>query len=367
MLKPGFSQPLVFTPGPSMMADRIAKIGSQPLPYHRTEGFAEMTLALLTGLKAIFQTTGEAVIFTASGTAAMEAVVQNFLDFDHRCLIINGGTFGQRWGDLCRSYQVPFDEIVVPAGEDLPIEKLKDTLASQKYSTLFLTAHETATGQLFPTKKIGKLSREHGLLFVVDAISTICCDEFLMDEWQVDVAILSSQKGLALPPGLSFLALNERAKQRLQKIKSPGIYFQIENYLENQQRGQMPYTPAIGLFLMLSERFKQIQELGFSKVIQSHHERAAFFRGLIKELPFELLPQTPSNALTALKTPPNIDAHELVCTLSTNYNIFVAPNAGDLRHRVFRVSHMGEQTEKQIRFLQTALKESLKNFKKETL
>ena len=132
----------------------------------------------------------------------MEATVLNFLDTSDRALIVNGGTFGQRWCDLCDTHSIAYDEIVVPIGTDLDLSDLAGQLSDNRYSALLINAHETSIGHLYDIEAIGQLAHRHDVFFIVDAISSICADQFAMDRWHVDVAILSSQKALALPPGL---------------------------------------------------------------------------------------------------------------------------------------------------------------------
>ncbi len=227
---------------------------------------------------------------------------------------------------------------------------------------MLINAHETSTGLIYDTKAIGKLTQKYGVFFVVDAISTICADIFMMDEWHVDVSLLSTQKALALPPGLSFLALNKKAKLRLETKTCHSYYFDIKVYLANQSRGQMPFTPVIGHFMMLQERLKDIKLHGIDFFVSRHSKLAEFFRKGLQGLPLSFLPNSPSNALTAISCPEDIDAFDLVKRLAAGFNCFVAPNGGDLKHRVFRVSHLGEQNKTDIDFLINALKDTLNNF-----
>jgi aspartate aminotransferase-like enzyme len=215
---------------------------------------------------------------------------------------------------------------------------------------------------IYDTKAIGELTQKYGVFFVVDAISTICADIFMMDKWHVDVSLLSSQKALALPPGLSFLALNKKAKLKLETKTCQSYYFDIKVYLANQSRGQMPFTPVIGHFMMLQERLKDIKLHGIDFFVSRHSKLAEFFRKGLQGLPLSFLPNSPSNALTAISCPEDIDAFDLVKRLAAGFNCFVAPNGGDLKHRVFRVSHLGEQNKTDIDFLINALKDTLNNF-----
>ena len=218
------------------MSTRTLAIGALQLPYNRTEQFSQITFEIIKDLKYLFGTQGDVVIFSASGTGAMEAVIFNFLDQSDKVLIVNGGVFGQRWVDLCIQHKIPFEQIILDPGQPISLEALDYRLSSQEYSTLLINAHETSTGLIYDTKAIGKLTQKYGVFFVVDAISTICADIFMMDEWHVDVSLLSTQKALALPPGLSFLALNKKAKLRLETKTCQSYYFDIKVYLANQSR-----------------------------------------------------------------------------------------------------------------------------------
>ena len=280
----------LFTPGPVSIEEHIRAIGENQPPYNRTEEFSEFTHELLDGLKYVFQTEGSVTLLTGSGTSAMEASVLNFLDARDKALVINGGTFGQRWCDLCDVHSISYDEIKVPLGADVDLSQLSDLLLDNQYTALLVNAHETSTGHLFDIQAIGRIARRHRVLFIVDAISTICADQFSMDDWYVDVAILSSHKALALPPGLSFVAMNERATARLVKGPPKSLYFNLNDYLANQQRGQLPYTPAIGLMVQLHQRLKDIRQETLPALVLRHEQRAESFRHAIKDLAFEVLP-----------------------------------------------------------------------------
>jgi len=288
----------------------------------------------------------------------MEASVVNFAVDRSKVLIINGGTFGQRWVDLCTVYSVEFHEIRLEPGQVLAVDELEKILEEGHFSALFATAHETSTGFLLDVQRIGELTRRHKVLFVVDGISSILADQFLMDEWGVDVAVLSSQKALALPPGLSFVAVGNSSLEKLEASKCRSLYFDLGNYLKNQQRGQLPYTPAIGLMSQLHERLRNIKEQTLPHLVLQHKQRAEFFREGLRSLPLQMVAGRNSNAMTALMSD-KFDALEIVSELSRKYQMVVAPNTGMLQHKVFRVAHMGAQTFDDLSDLLSALKECL--------
>ncbi|MFP6583701.1 MAG: aminotransferase class V-fold PLP-dependent enzyme, partial [Candidatus Hydrogenedentota bacterium] len=302
------------------------------------------------------QTDGEVALLTGSGTLAMEAAVLNFLTPHDKVLIVNGGTFGQRWCDLCRVHSIPFREIKLDAGADLDLDQLKNILSEEDFSAFLINAHETSTGQLYDIEAIGHIVRDASLLYMVDAISTICADPFQMDDWNVDVTILSSQKALALPPGLSFVAMSTNAIARLTESNPKTLYMNLRDYLRNQERGQLPYTPAIGLLLQLHQRLLDIQQSSLSEIVSQHHQRALDFRRSIIDLPLSILPDRQSNAMTALLCD-DMDAQRVVRDLRTNHAIEVAPSGGALQHKLIRISHMGNQNTSDINFIAASLAE----------
>ena len=345
----------LFTPGPVPVEKHLLAIGERQPPYNRTEEFSQFTYELLGGLNYVFQTSGSVVLLTGSGTAAMEASVLCFLGAADNVLIINGGTFGQRWCDLCDVHTIAYDEYAVPAGEDIDLVQLEGLLCDHRYTALLVNAHETSSGHLYDIKAIGQITRAHGVFFMVDAISTICADSFFMDDWHVDVAILSSQKALALPPGLSFVAMNPKAKARLTGRKPVSMYFDLKAYLSNQRRGQLPFTPAISLMLQLHQRLLDIRSQTLSALVRTHRKRAESFRLSIEGLPLSLFPARSSNAMTTLVCHgPN--AFETVEALRARFNIVVAPTNEKLGLNAFRISHMGAQEDGDITSLIEALK-----------
>lgn len=345
----------LFTPGPVSIEKYILAKGAEQPPYNRTPEFSQFTHEILEGLGSVFATSGPVALLTGSGTAAMEAAVLSFLDTSDKVLVVNGGTFGQRWCDLCRIHAIPYEELKLNAGKDVDLKRLSQILSSEKFTALLINAHETSTGQLYDIEAIGRITLKFDLLYIVDAISTICADPFDMDDWHVDVTILSSQKALALPPGLSFIAISERARSRMSEITPKSLYFNLQDYLDNQQRGQLPYTPAIGILMQLHQRLADIKTRTLPEVINEHKQRACYFRENIADLGFSTLPARQSNAVTTLLCERH-DAFKIVSSLRDLYDIEAAPSGGDLKHKIFRISHMGAQKKTDADALIAALK-----------
>jgi aspartate aminotransferase-like enzyme len=350
---------LMFVPGPVEIPAAIRAAGSRRLPYMRTAAFSRLHLDVVAGLNRIIRHEGETALLTASGTGAMEAAVASLFRQGERVVVVNGGGFGERWVQIAKVHGLEVREIRLEPGRGLDPALLKEALAPGAAGVL-LNAHETTTGQLFDVRGIGALVRDTAALFVVDAISSICCDEYAMDDWGVDATVFSSQKGLALPPGMSFVALSGRGAAACRQGPRRSYYFHLADYLENGRRGQAPFTIAVGIMLQLEARLAEIADLGVEGLVAEHRQRACHFRSLVRDLPVSLLAENPSNALSALRLsrPPD-DAFAVVQRLEREHRLYVAPNPEPLRSRVFRVGHMGAQSLADLDTLAAALRQVL--------
>lgn len=343
----------IFTPGPVRIPQYILEIGTIQPPYFRTDEFSALVLEcerLLLGLAAA--PSGSRVVFlTASGTGAMEASVANLLSSGDRAIVVNGGGFGQRFADLCRQYGVTTSEYI-PDGDNLG-----DTICLNAYSpadALLVNAHETTTGVLYNLTALGKFCRAHGLLYIVDAISMFMTDELDMFAQAIDALIISSHKGLALPPGMSMVILSPRAQGRLRTCGVP-LYFNFADYLRDGDRGQTPYTPAVTVMFQLQARLRKVAAVGIATEIARAERMATYFRAAAAELPLAFFSRFMPNAMTALTPTDGRMAWSIVDALRERYRIHVAPNGGNLRNSVFRVAHMGDQDVEQIDILINAL------------
>ena len=344
----------VFTPGPVKMSDDILAIGAKQTPYFRNEEFSKVLLNCESDLLQLLNApNGSRVIFlTASGTAGLESVVMNLLGKTDNALVVNGGGFGERFVSLCQSYEKNYTECKVSQTDLTDIETLFD---ASKHNTFIVNAHETSVGHLYNLEAIGTYTKKNNLLNIVDAISMFLTDEIDMQKHNIDSVILSSQKGLALPPGLTMVVLNPKAIERIQDIQSH--YFNFKNYLSDGLRGQTPYTPCVTIILQLEARLAQIKkDGGISVSIKKAKELAEYFREEIKELEYDFFTPYMPNAMTTL-TPKNKSAMDIVIELETKHKLMVCPNGGALKDTIFRVSHMGDMNKKDIDKLVKALKE----------
>ncbi len=332
----------IFTPGPVKMSDEILEVGSKQTPYFRNCEFSDVTYACEKGLlEMVNAPEGSKVIFlTASGTAGMESVVMNLLNKDDNALVVHGGGFGGRFVDICATHDIPHTDFKV---KDTNLHNIETLAPKEEYTSLIVNAHETSVGHLYDLEAMGAYAKKNNLLYIVDAISMLVTDPVDMQSSNIDVVIASSQKGLALPPGLTMVILAPRALEKVQDIKS--LYFNFKDYLSNGERGQTPYTPAVTIMLQLEARLNQINRRGgVQQSIKKAKDISEYFRAEIKGLPLkEYTPYMP-NAMTALTPTDGKSAMDIVNGLEDGYKVMVCPNGGAERDIIFRVSHMGDMT-----------------------
>ncbi len=332
----------IFTPGPVHMFPETLEIGAKQTPYFRNAGFSEITFQCeRLMLKMLNAPKGSKVLFlTASGTAGMEAVIMNLLGKNDLALVVNGGGFGQRFVDICKAHAVPHHDFKIGLSD---LSDIAEKAPKQDFSALVVNAHETSIGQLYNLDSLGDYCKNNRLLHIVDAISMFVTDPIDMQQHHIDVAITSSQKGLALPPGLTMVVLTPKALDRIQDI--PSLYFDFKDYLSNGERGQTPYTPAVTIMLQLHARLNQIErDGGVTQTIAQSQEIAHYFRKSIKDLPLKAYTSFMPNALTALCPTDSKSAMTIVNDMEARYKVMICPNGGDQKDTLFRVSHMGNMT-----------------------
>jgi len=315
------------------------------VPYFRTSEFSSMMLETGRLLKSFVGTSqdSEVIYLTASGTAAMEASVVNCLGPNDKALVINGGTFGRRFVEICQCHSISHDALTVGFGDILRPDDLLP-YDSKDYSALLVNLHETSTGQLYSIELLSDFCRRNGMLLIVDAISTFLCDPYEMDKNGVDVTILSSQKGLCLSPGLSMVVLNAKMAERLKDCKETfSIYFDYVSYLKNIERGQTPFTPAVGVLCELNDMLKVISGISLKKRLQEVSEKCECFRDSIRARRVAI-PQYPlSNALTPVIFDRDI-AYDIFNYLKDEFEIFTNPTGGEFGKRVLRIAHVGDNS-----------------------
>lgn len=325
----------------------IMAIGSQPFIYMRTDAFSQINKEseqML--LDLIHCREGRTIIYTGSGTGAMSAIVENYVTTKRKAIVIDGGSFGHRWFDLCQYYHVDAIDFKVPFAKDIDYALLEETIISEQPDVFLCQHHETSTGQLFDLKKISDICHRHNVSLVVDVISSFLAEDLSMDELDLDICVTSTQKGLNIPPGLSIIFLSKKLEGY--PFGHHGYYWDFDDNLSNLKRGQTPFSPATILYLQLHARLKQLTaEGGEGKNIAMVRENCATFRALCKEYGWEVPAEVPSVAVTGFQTHEK-ENRKVFRELIAKYDTYIMPCA---QPGFYRVSHMGLQTAEELRQL----------------
>ena len=349
---------LNFTVGPVMCSEEVRAVGGEQVPYFRTPEFSALMLEnermMLSFAKA--PEGSRAVFMTNSSTGSMEAVVMNCFTQNDRVLVIDGGSFGHRFVRLCEIHEIPHTALKLDPGRKLTRERLYEYDA-QGFTGLLVNIDETSTGVLYDAEMLGEFCRRNGLFFVCDCVSSFLADPFDMARCGADVMITGSQKALACPPGVSIIVLAPRAVERVTHAGVRSMYFDLADALKNMERGQTPFTPAVGILRQINARLKEIEANGGADAETARiAAQARDFREKIAELPFEFVSESPANGVTPVH-PLHADAYEIFLTLKDEYGIWICPNGGELKSTVFRVGHIGHLSHEDSTTLIDALKD----------
>lgn len=351
---------LNFTVGPVMMDEETMRLGAEPIPYFRTEEFSAVMFEN-ERLLCKFAGAGEnsrIAFITGSGTSAMEASILNFFCRSDKILVVNGGSFGERFVNICSVLSLDFTEIKLSVGQSLT-EGVLQQYIGKGYTAMVMQHHETSTGVLYDLYMAGSFCRKNNMFLLVDCISSFLAEELDMVTMGVDAAIIGSQKAIALPPGISAIIMNDVAVKKVEENAVSSVYFDLKLYLKDGRRGQTPFTPAVGILLQMNEKLRRIEEFGGAKsLVAEVQARAEYFRNEIKNMPFKLVTNSPSHAVTALYSG-KIDAKLIFEKMKEKHRIWICPNGGELAHTIFRIGHIGVMTKKDIDKLVLALHKTL--------
>ncbi|MCR5548141.1 MAG: aminotransferase class V-fold PLP-dependent enzyme [Bacteroidales bacterium] len=336
-----------FTVGPVMANDAVRAVGAEQVPYFRTPEFSELMIEneRLIKLFAKASNGSRAVFMTCSGSGGMETAIMNTLTKKDKALVINGGSFGERFVELLRRHEIPYTEIILERGKSLRPEHLAP-YEGKGFTTFLLQMHETSTGVLFDMNLVGDFCKRNGCFLIVDTISSFLADPFDMNELNAGVMITGSQKALACPPGVSIIVLAPEALKRIERTNCTCQYFDLKLALKNQERGQTPWTPAVGVLRQINVRLREIATHGGVEAEIEHTALLAnYFRKKLFEynLPLTIASESLSNAVTPLH-PTTQSAFSIFLKIKDEYGMWICPNGGDMKDTLFRVGHIGYLT-----------------------
>lgn len=337
---------------PGDIDPHIMKIAARPFMYMRTDAFSRINLENESILLELFHCKGgRTIIYTASGTGAMGAIVENYASCMGKAFVIDGGSFGHRWYELCVYYGVPAYRFAVEFAKDIDYSELERKVAEERPGVLLCQHHETSSGELFNLEEISRVCRKYGVSLVVDAISSFLAEPLDMDAAGIDICVVSTQKGLNIPPGLSIVALSAKLKDF--SFARRGFYFDFAANLDNLRRGQTPYSPATILYLQLYARLKQIKAQGGEAAnIAEVRRRCMVFRSICAEYGWAVPAEVPSCAVTGFQT--SDKERRVFRGLIEKYETYIMPGSVP---GFYRVSHMGLQSDAELRLLAERIRE----------
>jgi len=334
----------LLAPGPTQVSPEVLLSMAQPVLHHRAPEFAKLFERVRGDLKWFFQTQNDVLVLASTGTGGMEGSVTNFLSPGEKALVVNGGKFGERWMKICQAYGVKVEEIKVEWGHSVRPEQVQEALLKGgEIKSVFIQASESSTGVAHDVRAVAEIVRSReDCLMVVDAVSAMGVFDIQTDNWGLDVVVTGSQKALALPPGLAFVSVSEKAWRRSEKAKNSRFYFNFKKERESQTKNQTAYTAAVSLIVGLDASLRMLKEEGLQNVFSRHHLLARATREAMKGLGLELFPkESPSDALTAVIAPEGFDGQAIYKDLRVKYGVTAAGGQDHLKGRVFRLAHMG--------------------------
>ena len=345
----------LFVPGPTNVPDRVQRAMLVAMEDHRSSKFPELSMSVLRDLKKVFKTeTGQAFIFPSSGTGAWEAAFSNTLSPGDKVLASRFGQFSHLWIDMAQRLGYDVEGVDVEWGEGVPLERYEQILRADKRHEIkaVLACHnETATGVTSDIAGVRKALNEahHPALLYVDAVSSRASIDFRMDEWQIDLAVSGSQKGLMLPAGLGILGVSQKALQAMPNAKSRRCYFDLADMIKANASGYFPYTPALPMLYGLRESLNMIFEEGLDTIFARQHYLAQGVRAAVMEgWRLKLCARSPkwySDTVSAVLLPEGINGAHVIDVAFRRYNLALGAGLARLAGKVFRIGHLGDLNE----------------------
>jgi aspartate aminotransferase-like enzyme len=332
----------LLSPGPTPVPENVLATAAEPIIHHRTPEFSKIFMETTEGIKYVFGTKEDVYILTSSGSGAMEAAVVNTLCPGDKVITINGGKFGERWGNICRAYGMNVREIVLEWGDIFTKEQLAAELkANPGTKAIFTTLSETSSGTIYDIQGYGEVVSQTEAILVVDGISGVGATPCPMDEWKVDVLVSGSQKSFMIPPGLAYIAFGSKAWKMVEKSTLPRFYFDAKKCRKNLEKQTTPWTPAISLIIQQKKSLDIIKAMGLEKLYEHHRILGDATRAGVKALGLELLSKNPGNIVTAVKVPAGIDGVKLVKIMQSKYMAYIAGAQDPNKGKFFRIAHLG--------------------------
>ncbi|MCK4738699.1 MAG: alanine--glyoxylate aminotransferase family protein [Deltaproteobacteria bacterium] len=333
----------LLAPGPTPVPERALLAMAAPVIHHRTPQFSAIFKETAELLRYVFQTKGDVLMLSASGTGAMEGSIVNLFSPGDEVIVINGGKFGERWGQISEKYGLKVHWIKVEWGDAVdPATVAKLMGENPNVKGILCQASETSTTVQHPVEELAKLTKDKDCLLIVDGITAVGVADMPMDKWGIDVLVSGSQKALMLPPGLAFAALSDKAWKFNETSTCPRYYFDFAKERKNLHKDTSAYTPAVGLITGLRESLLMIKEEGLENTFKRHDRLARAARAAMTALGLKLLaPENPSFATTGVYVPEGVDGAKFVKYMRDTMGVTMAGGQDHLKGKIFRIAHLG--------------------------
>ena len=339
----------LFTPGPTPLLPAAQFAMAAADVHHRTPEFRALYSRVLAQLKEFVGTANDVIVLSSSGTGAMEASVSNLTSPGDRVLVLTAGKFGERWTALAKAFGCAVDVVSKPYGETFDLDEVKAALKLETRA-VFMQASETSTGTSHDVEGVAKLLKDANseALLVVDAITGLGTTVLDMDAWGIDVLIGGSQKAVMIPPGLSYLAVSEKAWERMEATYNPRYYFDLRKERKNAKNGESAYTPAVALIAALGAALDYIAAqadgdlaAGRAKLVDNAQVIAKMTREACAAMGLKLFSTSPSAAATAILSPEGMDSGRFCKTLKSRFGAIITNGQGEMQGKLFRIAHLG--------------------------
>ncbi len=355
-------------PGPTPVPLRVARAMDRPMINHRGPEFCKIIGDVVSGVKRIYRTREQLLIYPASGTGGLEAAIANFIAPGEKVLAISIGVFGDRFAEIATRFGAQVEKVDFPWGSGADPNIIKERIEKDKggeIKAVLITHNETSTGVCNDIETIRKAIKEHPALFMVDSVSGLGAHELRMDDWDLDVVVSGSQKAFMIPPGLSFMAFSPKALAKHKVNPNRCFYWDVTLGLQYQESGQTPFTPPISLYYGLQEALKMLEEEGLENVLIRHRNYRDMVRTSIAAMGLELFTKDAfaSNAVTSVCAPTEIGANSIRKYMLEEFNIILAGGQQNLDNVIFRLGHLGYVRELDIIAVLAALELTLVKFK----
>ena len=345
----------LFTPGPTPLLPAAQFAMAAADIHHRTPEFRALYTRVLAQLKEFVGTQNDVILLSSSGSGAMEAAVSNLTSPSDRVLVLTAGKFGERWSAIAKAFGCEVDVVSKPYGETFDLAEIKSALKPETRA-VFMQANETSTGTTHDVQGVAKLLHEakSEALLIVDGITGLGTSTLEMEAWGIDVLIGGSQKAVMIPPGLSYLAISQRAWDRMETTHNPRYYFDLRKERKNAKNGESAYTPAVALIAALGAAFDWIAAQaatpdnpkgnlveGRKKLVDNAETIAAMTRAALEAMHFKMFTQSPGSAATAVLAPEGVDSGLIVKELKSRFAAIITNGQGEMKGQIFRVAHLG--------------------------